>query len=844
MNLPLNTYRIQFNKDFTFKDLKDIIPYLKKLGVDCIYASPIFKAVPGSTHGYDITDPHQINPEIGIYSELRNIKDELRQNNIKWVQDIVPNHMAFHPENFWLMDILEKKKESEFYNFFDIYWNHPNYKGKLMVPILGEPLDVAIENNKIKLSLKDEGIHIDYYDQSFPAAITSYKYILDAASVYKKRVLSIINRDEEIQENLNQFIENKKMLREFLDLQNFQLVPWQETDHSINYRRFFTINGLISLKMEEEYVFNHYHKFIFKCIKEEIFDGLRIDHIDGLLDPTSYLKRLRTAIGKNIPIYVEKILEPDEMLPHHWVCEGTTGYDFLANVNRLLTQSNGANTLGEIYSENISTQEDYKNIVFINKKKFLTQYMEGELNNVYLMLKELFPGYDKVTLSVLLAGMPVYRIYPDEKGLSPADKKILFHAAENANYYNGDNNALNLAKELSEGNGDQWLYFMQRFQQLSGPLAAKGIEDTTFYHYNSFISHNEVGDNPDFSDYGKTSFTTYIQVRNINNKYSINATSTHDTKRGEDARMRINVLREIPEQWKEFVLKLFSYVKELNIKAIPDVNDQYFLYQTLLGSLPANLNINDDYIKRLQEYMIKVVREGKINSDWSKPNELYENNLNSFINVILKDEEVLNNIKEIHSTCTFYGALNSLSQLILKYTLPGVADTYQGSELWNFSFVDPDNRRPVDFEKRNNLLSNCIHYNLTQIHDKFHKNPNDPEVKLYFTNRLMELRIEYPDLFLNGSFKTLDVNGIKADHVYAFTRSFEDQQAIVMCGRLFKTFYPENKLEGNGWEETLILLDSPGEYKNVLSDEFIKMNKDVSLKDVFKLFPVAVLIKM
>ncbi|MGI8893720.1 MAG: malto-oligosyltrehalose synthase, partial [Bacteroidia bacterium] len=584
MNLPLNTYRIQFNKDFTFKDLREIIPYLANLGIDCIYASPVFKAVPGSNHGYDITDPHHINPEIGGYSELINLKNELSKKNIKWIQDIVPNHMAYHPENFWLMDVLEKKKESEYYNFFDINWHHPYYKNKLMAPILAEPLEDAISSNKIKLKLTDEGINICYYDHIFPASINSYKFILEAANYLKRKVLSIINRDDEIQENLNRFSQNIKLLKEFLELQNFQLVHWQETDQTINYRRFFTINGLICLKMEEEHVFNHYHKFIFRQIRDGIFDGLRIDHIDGLLDPTNYLTRLRKAIGKGTPVFVEKILEPQETLSCNWQVQGTTGYDFLAHVNRLLTDNSKAGQLQKVYFNFTNANDEYENIVFENKLNFLKKYMGGELNNLYYLQKEIMPEADKETLAIMLAAMPVYRLYPTQKGITEPDKNILDQSAKKAKQYAGNEKVDRISNLLKNGDGDQWLYFMQRFMQLSGPLAAKGIEDTTFYQYNSLISHNEVGNNPEFYDYSPETFTDYLKERNKNFKNTINATSTHDTKRGEDARMRINVISEQPEMWEKHVNNFKDLNKKFKNNSIPDDNDEYFLYQTIIGS--------------------------------------------------------------------------------------------------------------------------------------------------------------------------------------------------------------------------------------------------------------------
>jgi (1->4)-alpha-D-glucan 1-alpha-D-glucosylmutase len=843
MNIPLNTYRIQFNEKFTFKDLQNIIPYLVKTGIDCIYASPVFKAVPGSSNGYDITDPHQINPEVGTYSELTQIKEELNRHNIKWIQDIVPNHMAFHPDNFWLMDVLEKKRESEYYNFFDIYWHHPYYKNKLMAPFLGEPLDEAIDSNKINLKLTDEGINICYYDYRFPAAITSYKYILEAANYLKRKVLSIINRDEEIQENLDRFSQNKNLLREFLDLQNFQLVYWQEADQTINYRRFFTINGLISLKMEEEYVFNYYHKFIFRLIKDEIIDGLRIDHIDGLSDPINYLTRLRKAIGKDVPVIVEKILESYEELPANRQVQGTTGYDFLTNVNRLLTDNSQIEKLKNIYHTFIKSGDEYENIAFENKLNFLKSHMGGELHNLHLLLKEILPDANKEALASLLAAMPVYRLYPSQKGLTAYELSIIDKAAEQAKKYAGSAYVDDTIKLMKDADGDQWLYFMQRFQQLSGPLAAKGIEDTTFYQYNVLISHNEVGDNPVEDDYSMDSFSEFILTRNKFFQHPVNTTSTHDTKRGEDARMRINVISEQPELWQRNVFKYKELNRNLKVNSVPDDNDEYFLYQSIIGSLPASDNIDTSYINRLKNYMVKVVREGKINSDWTKPNEAYENNLKNFIDGIFLNKDFLNTLNDFHKISSFYGSLNSLSQLVIKCTVPGIADVYQGSELWNFSFVDPDNRLSVDYNLRNELTDKIINYTYDELLNLFIKDFNSSIVKLFFTTKLLQLRLEYRDLFLSGDYKPLETYGNKSNNLYAIKRSFEEQEAIIVCGRILTSVYPDFILNKKYWQETFVNTNSTGNYLSIFHGNEVQIKSELAIDEIFRHFPISVLIK-
>lgn len=845
MNVPLNTYRIQFNKKFSFRDLKNIIPYLKDLGIDCIYTSPVFMSVPGSNHGYDQTDAHQINPEIGTLAELRILKNELKQNNIKWIQDIVPNHMAFHKDNHWLMDVLEKGKESEFRNFFDINWQHPYCKGKLMAPVLGETPEEAIKDGKITLKLTDQGICINYYEHSFPASINSYKFILESANYLGKKVLSIMNRDDDIQENLNTFSENKSLLKEFLDLQNFQLVYWQDTNNKINYRRFFTINSLICLKIEEESVFQYFHKFIFQLIKEEIFDGLRIDHIDGLLDPDTYLERLRKAVGKETYITVEKILGPNESLSSGWPVQGTTGYDFLANANRLLTDNNHYNELENIYRKYTNANKNYMHLVTKNKFDFLNKYMQGDLQYLFTVLKEILPDADLTSLSAMLAAIPVYRLYPKIGGLPQSDKNILIKSAGCAKAIKKiDNKQLGaLLKLMIDGRGDQWLYFIQRFQQLSVPLSAKGIEDTTFYQHNLLISHNEVGDNPEFASYSKEDFTNYFNERNKLFKLSFNATSTHDTKRGEDARMRINVISEVPNVWELFLKKMNELNNNFSNNFIPDKNDMYFIYQSILGSWPSeNISI-DEYKNRLINYIIKALREGKINSDWARPNEQYENGIKQFINSLLISDEFLKKKSDLQKCCSSYGSLNSLSQLVLKCTLPGVADFYQGNELWDFSFVDPDNRRPVNYFERKQMLKQMKNLRYDQLKEIFIKNNNAPEVKFYFTYKLLNLRQLNKELFLSGDFKIVTAKGIYNENIYSFKRNHQQQEIIVACSRLLSKVYNTMELMKNLWSDTEIVTESEGEYIDAFSSETVFINNRIPLNKLFTHFPVSVLIK-
>lgn len=614
---PVSTYRIQFNKGFTFKNLIDILPYLHELGVSTIYASPIFEAVPGSNHGYDVINPHRVNPEIGSLQELETISHKLKNLGMNWIQDIVPNHMAFDPGNAWLMDVLEKGQESLFSRFFDITWDAMAFGGKLMVPILGSSPEIALANDELQISYKHGKFRLNYAKQQYPLNIKSVSQILrsgDASTqIALKKSLSGLNgslsvegiaelitglakpkleeMDDYIQSAINRINKDKALLHQIVDAQYYQLSFWQDSDHQINYRRFFTVNGLICLNIQDEEVFTTYHSFLKVLLDKGLVQGLRVDHIDGLFDPKAYLERLRSMAGEQTYIVVEKILEQGEQFPEDWPVQGNTGYDFLGVINNLFSEPKSKKTFTEFYRELTSDHKPVGRAIVEKKSDILYGHMAGELDNLYDMFRNLKPTDPNITsiaaekwketIAGFLIRCPMYRYYGNQMPLAPVEAaavKAIFELIVNANP------ELSItARYLSNlfigehKNKDKVaiLKFYQRCMQFTGPLMAKGVEDTLMYTYDRFIGHNEVGDSP--QEFGITirHFHHLMKDRQDRWPVSMNGTSSHDTKRGEDVRARLNVLTDIPDKWLNQVRDWQRDNHKFKTINTPDTNDEY-----------------------------------------------------------------------------------------------------------------------------------------------------------------------------------------------------------------------------------------------------------------------------
>ena len=823
---PVSTYRIQFHKEFTFKDFNQIIPYLKDLGIRTIYASPILEAVPGSTHGYDTINPHRINPEIGTLGELRAIAEKLKGLGIAWIQDIVPNHMAFDPGNAWLMDVLEKGQESEYAAFFDINWVGDKQE-PVMVPFLGTSVEEAISSQQLTLVDTEKGIKLRYADTDWPvnAAVTS---------------------------------SNMPVL-EAVDAQYYRLCSWKETNSKINYRRFFTVNSLICLNMQDEHVFKVYHEFIDELLKEDVFQGLRVDHIDGLYDPETYFARLREMAGEDIYIVVEKILEEGETVPYEWPVEGTTGYDFLAQVNNLFTNKKAKKEFTKFYESITGDDKTIERQIRQKKAGILSESMAGELENLYTFFLELElateeeldrlkPGALKDAIGQLLICCPVYRFYGSRLPLDHSYAWEMKEVFKEINVVKTLKDAVKLLKEVllnkpKDGEEDyinRATQFYLRCMQLSGPLMAKGVEDTLMYTYNRFIGHNEVGDAPSAFGIGKKDFHQLMRQRSYSLPVSMNGTSTHDTKRGEDVRARLNVLTDLPEEW---LAKVKEWIKlNTDLTGGLDPNDEYFIYQTITGSYPMPGMPNDNYSGRLQAYLEKSLREGKVNSNWSDPDMDYEQLVKDFIIAILDEQsEFWKSFSAFYVKVADFGILNSLSQLMLKFSLPGMPDTHQGTELWDLSLVDPDNRRPVDYLLRDSMLKEIEGL---AIKDLWAERDNG-KIKLSVLHTLLKEVAQSQNLFVEAEYIQLKVKGKYAGNLFAFARrEGMDWWITIVPLHLAHLCAKEGvELQDIDWQDTVVELPERAsfEWKSLLTGKKSSIYEpELPVNDIFDELPMGI----
>ncbi|HYI78922.1 MAG TPA: malto-oligosyltrehalose synthase [Chryseolinea sp.] len=888
MNIPTSTYRLQFNKDFTFQDLLGIIDYLHALGISTIYASPILKSAAGSLHGYDVIDPHSIDPEIGTKEELQAIALKLKEKDMTWVQDIVPNHMAFNTSNERLMDVLERGPSSTFYQYFDIQWNHPHaeLKEKLMVPFLGEDLESCIKNGHLKLTFSKNGFEISYGGSKYPVSLIAYDSLFSiirsvgakklreewkefvngrAADSHfttwkklKTKWINVISGQERntILQIIDRFNSDTQKMLTLLSNQHYVFTHWKRTEKLINYRRFFTVNQLICLRMEDESVFNEYHSFLHSLYKEDLIQGFRIDHIDGLKDPSQYLRNLRRLFGDTCYIIVEKILDRKEAMPADWLLQGTSGYEFLAAVNQLFTNKNGARELLNFYRTLVPTLPPYKQLVEKNKTMMLQNYMEGEWDNLieYLFELNLQGNFTrpklKQALGLIMVSLPVYRIYPKQIPVDGDDLVILTELInKNTEVHSSFEKELNHFYTLfvcpdKEIDKSSILDFLKRLMQFTGPLTAKGVEDTTFYIYNPLISHDEVGDSPLTLGMTVNEFHKRMTVRQKSAPYSLNATATHDTKRGEDVRLRLNVLSDIPDRWREIVkLWLASNGQNGGNGQRPEINDEYFIYQSIIGGFPEDLKITDAWINRLKEYLVKVVREAKVNSNWESPNEVYEKVCTDFIENVLKESDILqSDILPFAQSVIDIASDNTLGQLLIKITAPGIPDIYQGCELWDLSWVDPDNRRPVDFEIRKKYLEEIIRQekgNSEGLLPFLLEHRDLGFEKLFVSWRALNFRKTFEHVFKVGEYVPLQLSKGEAT-VCAFARRLQDHFVMVVipiaCGKNLRDAKSE-------WSHESITLgpDLPSSWTNIFTGKEIEATNELTLTDALGSFPVALL---
>jgi malto-oligosyltrehalose synthase/4-alpha-glucanotransferase len=838
MNNLVSTYRIQFNKEFTLSNFREIIPYLHKLGVKTVYASPIFEASPGSMHGYDTVNPLRISPEIGDEQELIAISEQLKSLGMIWIQDIVPNHMAFHQNNLWLMDVLEKGPKSEYADFFDINWAGSKDE-PIMVPFLGSDLQDVVKNKELKVVKEGERFQLHYFDTPYPLNATAQQLLKN--------------------EDIEAFNADSQKLLELADSQFYRLCNWKESDRKINYRRFFTVNSLICLNIHHKHVFVAYHKYILSLLQQNIFQGLRVDHIDGLFDPNAYLDMLREVAGEDTYIIVEKILEEGEKMPQIWPIQGTTGYEFLATVNNLLVNGKAEHEFNKYYQQLVQSQEDIESQIFAKKRAILKDHMAGELDNLVQLFYDLELANEQMqsdtdatllkdTIAELLIRCPVYRYYGSTFPLSEHEEselKKLLKAVEVKELEPG----IQLLKEVwikapqrqDSDYNDKACLFYKRCMQFSGPLMAKGVEDTLMYTYNRYIGKNEVGDSPE--GFGKSPHEFHQQMLERQSLWpmALNGTSTHDTKRGEDARARLQVITDLHAEWLEHVKNWQKLDENLNADSKPDGNDRYFIYQTLIGTYPMPGVLEESYQSRMDAYLEKAFREAKTHTGWSEPNEEYESAAKKFSAALLEDEVGFRrSFDGFHTKVSDYGIINSLVQIALKFTCPGIPDVYQGTELWDFSFVDPDNRRPVDYEQRSAWLNG---FSEEQTLAELWEDRYTGKIKLWLEHMLLKERQQFE--FRDAQYIPLKVKGHYGDNILAFARRYDSTWIVTVVPLHFAAICEGMQVDfaDFDWKNTSVRFpeEAPDTWVNLCNKETGKVESEIPVSDLFGDFPLAIL---
>ncbi len=974
-NIPASTYRLQFHAGFTFRDATRIVPYLHQLGITHIYASPYFKARPGSTHGYDVVDPRILNPEIGTEADYDVFLAALRDRGMSHILDTVPNHMGVATnENPWWNDVLQNGKDSRYASFFDIAWEgpaRPEMRNKVLLPVLGATYGEVLDKGDLQLKKENDAFILTYFDRRFPIAPQTQSI---AATAFEARGKP----------------EGLKLLHDLLERQHYRLAWWRLASDEINYRRFFDINELAAVRMELPEVFKAMTEPLLKRVRAGNISGLRIDHPDGLYDPEKYFLELqeqyvlgfaremfessrrhplppssdmpkdasgsgdrpragwnagdfecKTALNNpdhshpnhlpeypekesenlaaeqwsdiepdvrqrikqhlaekiyNPPLYVvvEKILALTEPLRPAWPLHGTSGYDFLDMVNSLFVDSANTEKFTRIYENLTASKTTFPELACQKKCLILETSLAGDLAALARQLDAIaqknphtrdfsFRGL-QIALRETIASFGVYRTYITDLPIAQEDKDQIETAIQSAKSRNpGIDSAvfafiqsallLELVGDATPQTRSQQKHFIAKFQQLTAPATAKGIEDTAFYIYNRLISLNEVGGDPAQFGVSIDSLHQYFTHRQSCWPSALAPLSTHDTKRSEDLRARINVLSEMPQEWSDVVeewRKLNSpHLQNVGGQLIPAPNEEYLIYQTLIGAWPiepASEKEFTDFVERIKAYLTKAAREAKVYTSWTQVNAKYESAIFEFIERILKDRNSLfaQHFKKFHQRITHHGFINSLAQTTLRLTVPGVPDTYQGTELWDFSLVDPDNRRPVNYEVRHKMLTdlesdfpcgtsvppvpdaidNTATSTQTMPQDSqltliknFLKTPENGRIKLFLTSRLLQFRRGHADLFMRGTYTPLKPQGPAQNHLFAFIREHNGNQMIIVVPRL------TSQLKENPWEGTRLILPKTNRtFQNVFTHQKISLTDScIELSMLLSDFPVAVL---
>ena len=883
---PLSTYRLQLHADFAFDQASSIADYIRQLGVSHVYSSPYLQAGKGSMHGYDVVDHHSVNQELGGEAAHRRFSDRLGQLGLGQVLDIVPNHMSVDRQNRMWWDVLENGPSSRFATFFDIDWNSAEEKlrDKVLMPVLGDQYGRVLSRGEIKIVREGTNFLVQYGDQAFPVAPRSLATFLSrAAEMTPSDTLNFLavsfarlpspdstdrgvqllrHRDKQVllglltrlcseQENVCRSIDEAleelnadiDALDELLNVQNFRLAFWRTSDQELGYRRFFDVNSLIGLRMEREYVFEETHELLLYWLDQGVLDGLRIDHPDGLRDPRQYLQRLR-ARAPHAWIVAEKILEPGEWLRRDWPVQGTSGYDYMNQCNGLLVDSEGLKRLGEVYDEFTGNNETFHEVALEKKSKIAKETLASDVNrltNIFVAICESNRDSRDYTRAEIrrairnvAACFDIYRTYvvPDQNRteVTEDDRQHIQSAVEEAKGRKNDIDAglFDFMRDVLtlKVTGEKETEFVARFQQFTSPVMAKGVEDTAFYCYNRLVSLNEVGGDPGLNGVSVEKFHDYNAHMQGTFPSTMLTLSTHDTKRADDVRARLAVLSEMPARWAAKLKRWSRMNARFRTGSYPDANTEYFLYQTLIGAWP----ITED---RLQEYMLKAMREAKRETSWLSNNKEYEAALNEFVKAILADSEFCADLQSFVLRINRDGRMNSLAQTLWKCTSPGVPDMYQGGELWDHSLVDPDNRRPVDYDLRRKLLDALQQLAPGDAARTAMENFEEGSPKLWVVTQALRLRLERPTSFdSNGSYQPLVAEGAKADHVVAYLRA---DDVITITPRL-------PHLLGGNWSGTTLRLPA-GHWTDRLTGQTYHGENVIRMGALLDQFPVALLVK-
>jgi (1->4)-alpha-D-glucan 1-alpha-D-glucosylmutase len=910
--LPRSTARIQFFAGFTMDDAIPVIPYLAKLGISHLYASPLLKARPGSTHCYDIVDHNEVNPELGGEPSLRRMVAALRAHGMGLVLDIVPNHMGVGgADNSWWLDVLEFGRSSPYAEFFDIDWDPPDVslQGKLLAPFLGSSYGEALANGELILHCDRAAgqLYIGYHEHHFPISVRSAALVLhndpafnevshafanaaklgnraaahDAAAKAKAMLAAALASEAgeaalaNVLERFSaQSEEGKRRLHELLERQHYRLAWWRAAADEINWRRFFDINTLAGLRVDLPRVFDATHRKVLELYAEGLIDGVRIDHIDGLADPRLYARKLRRSMetaGESRPpdvpqgppyIVIEKILAPRERLPADWLTDGTTGYDFMDQVAGVLHDPDGEAALTWMWTSLTGRPGDFETEEHAARRQILNDNLASELNAnaaaLHRIARRNLSTRDytltalRRALTEILVHFPVYRIYAGRAGRSEVDEQVMDRALAGANrtFRAADRQVLGVVRRwladeaprsLPPGQRrNERLRAMVRFQQLSAPVAAKSVEDTSFYRYGRLLSRNEVGSNPGQFAVSPAAFHAACAERQKRLPGAMLATATHDHKRGEDTRARLAVLSEIPEAWETAVnrwMRLNAIIRRDNA---PLAADEIMLYQMLVAAWPLELSAEDAegieaFGKRLAAWLEKSMREAKLSSEWAEPNEQYESACQDFLRGTLDPTRpVLNEIIAFANRLGAPGAINGLAQTLLRLTAPGVPDMYQGCDFWDQSLVDPDNRRPVDFTARAAALDASV------PPGELLATWQTGVVKQAIIARALSARQSNPELFANGSYRKLEAEGPAAGHVIAFTREYQGRFIVAAVSRLSaKGVTDVPLLPREFWDETFLVL--PAKNMSDLLNGNAFAQERVPLGELFGELPVALL---